>query len=115
MMKAAKATIGLPCYRWSNPKILETVGWIPLRQMIEKAKLKVLHKFIKSKQPTMLYSQMRIPERRTKAIAVKYNPKKEKLRKFFLMTRIEKYNKIPVETKNLDQQKFKKAIVKEFN
>ena len=63
----------------------------------------------------MLFQQLKIPERRTKAITVRYNPKKEKLRKFFLTTTIEKYNKIPVVTRNLDQQKFKKAITKKFN
>ena len=35
LMKAAKATIGLPCYRWTNQRILETVGWIPLKAMID--------------------------------------------------------------------------------
>ena len=115
LMKAAKTTIGQPCFRWTNQKILETVGWIPIRQMIEKAKLKVLHNIILTKQPKMLYQQLKIPERRTKAISVKYNPKKEKLRKFFLTTTIERYNKIPVITRNLDQQKFKKAIMKHFN
>ena len=115
LMKAAKTTIGQPCFRWTNQKILETVEWIPMRQMIEKAKLKVLHNIILTKQPKMLYQQLKIPERRTKAISVKYNPKKEKLRKFFLTTTIEKYNKIPVITRNLDQQKFKKAITKKFN
>ena len=63
----------------------------------------------------MLYNQLKIPERRTKAIAVKYNPRKEKLRKFFLTTMIEEYNKLPVETKNMDQQKFKKAMTMKFN
>ena len=83
--------------------------------MIEKAKLKVLHNIIITKNPKMLYQQLKIPERRTKAITVKYKPKKEKLRKFFLTTTIEKYNKIPVIMRNLDQQKFKKAITKQFN
>ena len=91
LMKAAKATIGLPCYRWTNQRILETVGWIPLKEMIEKAKLKVLHTILISKQPTMLYQQMKIPERRTKAITVRYNIRKEKLRKFFLTTTIDTY------------------------
>ena len=89
--------------------------WIQIRQIIEKAKLKVLHNIILTKQPKMLYQQLKIPERRTKAISVKYNPKKEKLRKFFLTTTIEKYNKIPFIMRNLDQQKFKKAITKQFN
>ena len=89
MMKAAKATIGLPCYRWSNPKILETVGWIPMRQMIQKAKLKVLHSIIKLKQPTMLFNQLKIPERIMKAITIGYNPRKKNLRKFFLTTTID--------------------------
>ena len=80
--------------------------------MIEKAKLKVLHNITVTKQPTMLYQQLKIPERKTKAITVRYNEKKEKLRKFFLMTMIDAYNKIPVLMKNLDQQKFKKAITK---
>ena len=115
LMKAAKATIGLPCYRWSNQRILETVGWIPLKEMIEKAKLKVLHNILITKQPTMLYNQLKIPERRTKAITVRYNIRKEKLKKFFLTTTIETYNKLPVLMKNLDQRRFKKAITKKFN
>ena len=115
LMKAAKATIGLPCYRWSNQRILETIGWIPLKEMIEKAKLKVLHNILITKQPTMLYNQLKIPERRTKAITVRYNIRKEKLKKFFLTTTIETYNKLPVLMKNLDQRRFKKAITKKFN
>ena len=58
---------------------------------------------------------MKIPERRTKAIIVKYNIRKEKLKKFFLTTTIDTYNKLPVITKNLDQQKFKKAMTKRYN
>ena len=115
IMKAARATIGLPCYRWSTQRILETVGWIPVKAMIEKAKLKVLHNIIITKQPTMLYNQMKIPERKTKAINVKYNPSKEKLKKFFLTTATDLYNKLPTMMKTLDQQKFKKAITKKYN
>ena len=64
--------------------------------MIEKAKLKVLHNILISKQPTMLYKQLKIPERRTKAITVRYNIRKEKLKKFFLTTMIDTFNKLPV-------------------
>ena len=103
MMKAARATIGLPCYRWTTQRILETVGWIPLKAMIEKAKLKVIHNMIITKQPTMLYNQLKVPERKTKAITVRYNPSKKKLKKFFLTTATELYNKLPTLMKNLDQ------------
>ena len=34
----------------------------------------------------MLYNQLKLPERKTKAITVRYNPSKEKLKKFFLTT-----------------------------
>ena len=113
-MKAARATIGLPCYRWSTQRILETVGWIPVKAMIEKAKLKVIHNIIITKQPKMLYNQLKIPERKTKAITVKYNPSKEKFKKFFLTSATELYNKLPTLMKNLDQQKFKKAVTKKY-
>ena len=115
LMKAAKATIGLPCYRWSTQRILETVGWIPLKAMIEKAKLKVLHNIVITKQPTMLFKQMKIPERKTKAITLQYNTGKEKLKKFFLTSTIQDYNKLPVIMRNLNQQKFKNAITKKYN
>ena len=58
---------------------------------------------------------MKIPERKTKAINVKYNPSKEKLKKFFLTTATDLYNKLPTLMKTLDQQKFKKAITKKYN
>ena len=63
----------------------------------------------------MLYNQLKVPERKTKAITVRYNPSKEKLKKFFLTTTTESYNKLPTLMKNLDQQKFKKAITKKYN
>ena len=40
---------------------------------------------------------------------------KKETEKFFLTTTIETYNKLPVLMKNLDQQKFKKAITKKYN
>ena len=63
----------------------------------------------------MLFKQMKIPERKTKAITLQYNKGKDKLKKFFLTTTIEDYNKLPVIMKNLNQQKFKTAITKKYN
>ena len=83
--------------------------------MIEKAKLKVLHNIIITKQPTMLFKQMKIPERKTKVITLRYNTGKEKLKKFFLTSTIQDYNKLPVIMRNLNQQKFKNAITKKYN
>ena len=39
---------------------------------------------------------------------------KEKLKRFFLTTATELYNKLPTLMKNLDQQKFKKAVTKKY-
>ena len=53
-MTAARTVCGPVSYRWSRRKLLERVGWLSLRQLIQFHTILQAHKIIKTGQPRPL-------------------------------------------------------------
>merc|ERR1711867_259379 len=114
LMRVARWVKGGPCIGISNHKILNECGWLPVKDQIQLAGLKVLHAIIATKEPQCLYDYIKIPRRATANIALARYPKKSKLKKFFLNQSLDDYNRLPKELKAKAPEKFKEATTKMF-
>ena len=54
-MIAARTVCGFQCARWSRSRILKTVGWLSVRQLIEFHAILQVHKTLGSGYPRLLY------------------------------------------------------------
>ena len=53
-LDAARLTLGTESIRWSTSKLLKNMKWLPVKSLIEKAAIKMLHSMIHMDEPPMM-------------------------------------------------------------
>merc|ERR1712240_73314 len=86
LMKAARSAIGDYCCKQSINQILNRCKWLEIRLMIKHAAITTLHSIITNQTPQ---SVTKLPtnlenNRNTKEITMKYIPRTDKYKRFFL-------------------------------
>ena len=60
-MAAARAVVGPRAFRWSNTKMLETIGWLNVKQQNLASLLTLTHKIVTTKKPENIYRSISRP------------------------------------------------------
>ena len=58
-LDAARLTLGTQAQRWSTKKLLNEMNWLPVKKLIEKAAIKLIHSMIHEKEPPMMEHRLR--------------------------------------------------------
>ena len=53
-LDAARLTLGIKAQRWSTKKLLNEMNWLPVRTLIEKSAIKIIHSIIHENEPPMM-------------------------------------------------------------
>lgn len=116
-LNAARAVIGHKCFKWSTAKILNTVNWLSVSQIVKQKLAMIIHSAVMFKTPTSLANQLIIkkldPRTRTRAFVQLKSGRifiTEFARSLPLSKAIEYYNTIPIDLIQMDMVNFKKRL-----
>jgi len=100
---AARTVCGRQSVRWSRRRILNRVGWLSVRQLVEYHTILQAHKILTTKQPAVLYGSLisgKTHQYNTRSVAGGHIrlPLNASLRRFRYRAIIS-YNKVPADIK----------------
>ena len=100
---AARTVCGRQSVRWSRRRILNRVGWLSVRQLVEYHTILQAHKILTTKQPAVLYDSLisgQTHQYNTRSVAGGHIrlPLNTSLRSFRYRAMIS-YNKVPADIK----------------
>ena len=109
LMTAARTAIGNYCPSKSITYILQKCNWECIDDRISHASITSIHKIICTNNVPSLRDKYRISgnKRACTKLALKYTPKTEKFKKFFINKALTLYNDVPNEVKALKCKNFK--------
>ena len=118
-MAAARAVVGPKCYRWSNTRILNHLGWLNVKQQYAASTLTLTHKIVTTRKPANLYRSIVTAypyptiraaelELRVAAGTVRGRDRTALTQRTFKYQSISYYNSIPMEYRSLSMDLFKK-------
>jgi hypothetical protein len=120
-MAAARAVVGPQSFRWSNTRVLDTLGWLNVNQQYVASLLTLTHKIVTTGKPTNIYRsivteypyQTRRAEEgelRNWAGSVRGKERTAVTARSFKYQSIRYYNMIPAPFRSYAQNKFKGAV-----
>ena len=122
-MAAARVVVGPHCWRWSNIRILNSLGWLNVKQQYVASTLRLTHKIVTTGKPENIYRSMVMAypyhtrraaelELRTWAGTVRARDRTALTLRTFKYQGINLYNSIPMEYRSYSQEQFKSAVKK---
>ena len=122
-MAAARAVVGPQCFRWSNARILNYLGWLNVKQQYVASTLTLTHKIVTTGKPVNIYrsmvTQYPYPTRRAArkelrawAGTVRGRDRTALTSRTFQYLAIAYYNSIPTDYKGYNLDRFKSAAKK---
>ena len=122
-MAAARAVVGPKCFRWSNVRILNYLGWLNVKQQHAASTLILTHKIVTTGRPANLfrsivtsypYQTRRATELELRAWSgtVRGQDRTALTLRTFKYQSIAFYNSIPREYRSMNIEQFKKAAKK---
>ena len=108
LMTAARATIGSYCFKKSKIYILNKCKWLDIKQMINYASLKFIHKIVVNKKPnsiTLLYKNI-LTRRAVVNVTSLYKPKYKKMKVFIIYNGLAMYNNLPNSLRLLNVKRY---------
>ena len=122
-MAAARAVVGPRCFRWSNVRILNFLGWLNVKQQYVSSTLILTHKIVTTGRPLNIYRSMVTPypyqtrratqhELRAWAGRVQGRDRTALTHRTFHFRAISLYNQLPVTYRSYSKERFKSAAKK---
>jgi hypothetical protein len=122
-MAAARAVVGRRAFRWSNSRVLDTLGWLNVEQQYVASLLTLTHKIVTSGKPENIYRSIvteypyetrraGAKQLRTWTGTMRGKERTSLTTRTFKYQSIKFYNMIPSEFRNYPQVKFKREIKK---
>ena len=119
-LNAARTVCGYHSYYWSTSKLLDTCGWLSVKQQMVASTVTMAHNIIKTGVPRNIYATLSMdypyPTRQAaqgniRSIDTSENNNSMSEKTFKYQAR-KYYNQIPVEIRQLPKQRFKKQLRK---
>ena len=112
VMTAARTAIGSYCFKKSTTYILDKCGWLHINNMIIYSSLNIIHNVIKNKLPISMTQLFRFQEntRSKSKISLRYTPKNNRYKNFYICKYLNIYNEIPNSEKAKSGKSFKQYI-----
>ena len=122
-MAAARAVVGPQCFRWSNARTLNYLGWLNVKQQYVASTLTLTHKIVTTGKPVNIFRSMVTPypyrtrgaarqELRAWAGTVRGKDRTALTSRTFQYQAIAYYNSIPIDYKGYTMDRFKSAAKK---
>ena len=119
-MSAARAVVEPRAFRWSNTKVLETIGWLNVKQQYLASLLTLTHKIVTTRKPANIYISISTPypyttraaadnELRSWAGTVRGRDRTAMTWRTFRYQSIFHYNQLPAAYRSYSQNQFKLA------